>query len=72
MNKTNGLKYNNYPGNLKEGDIIEVIVDMQKGTLSFKINDINYGIACNKIPLNEQLYPVVLINDLNQIVEIID
>jgi len=27
-NKNKALKYNNYPGNLKEGDIIEVNVDM--------------------------------------------
>ena len=42
------------------------------GTLSFKVNDINYGIACSSIPNDIQLYPVINICDLNQIVEIID
>ena len=37
---------NNKKGNLKEGDIIEVIVDRLNGTLSFKVNDIDYGITC--------------------------
>ena len=63
---------NNYTGKLKEGDIIEVIVDRINGTLSFKVNDINYGIACSSIPNDIQLYPVINIHDLNQIVEIID
>ena len=64
--------FNNYPGNLKEGDIIEVIVDMTKGTLSFKINNIDYGLTCSDIPANKELYPIVLIHDMNQIVEILD
>ena len=71
-NKTKQIKYNNYPGNLNEGDIIEVTVDMNRRTLSFKINGIDYGIACDDIPIDEQLYPIVLINDMNQMVEIVD
>ena len=71
-NKNKALKYNNYPGNLKEGDIIEITVDMNRRTLSFKINGIDYGIACDDISINEQLYPIILINDMNQIVEIVD
>ena len=61
-----------YPGNLKEGDIIKVIVDMKNGILSFKINNSNYNIQCSNIPINEELYPIVLINDMNQMVEILD
>ena len=72
LNKKKELTYNNYPGNLKEGDIIEVIVDMNLGTLSFKINGIDYGVAFNDISLDEKLYPIVLINDMNQIVEIVE
>ena len=65
--------YNNNPKEkLKEGDIIEVIIDRLNGTLSFKINDIGYGIACSDIPKDIQLYPVINIYDSNQIVEIID
>ena len=71
-NKTKQIKYNNYPGNLNEGDIIEVTIDMDRRTLSFKINGIDYGIACDDIPIDEQLYPIVLINYMNQMVEIVD
>lgn len=66
------IGYNNYPGNLKEGDIIEVIINREVGELSFKINDIDYGIACSNIPNEDILYPIVLIHDMNQIVEILD
>ena len=64
--------YNNHNYKvLNKGDIIEVIVDRQLGNLSFSINGENYGIACSEIPKDEILYPVVMINDQNQIVEII-
>ena len=64
-------KYNNHSGKLKKGDIIEVIIDREIGNLSFAVNGLNYGIACSEIPKNEQLYPIVMINDENQIVEIV-
>ena len=70
--KKKSIKYNNYPGNLKEGDIIEVIVDMSDRILSFTINGIDYGVAFNDIPVKEKLYPIVLINNINQIVEIME
>ena len=49
-----------YKGNkkLKEGDIVEVIMNNITGELSFSVNDINYGVAC-KIPLNIDLSPFV-------------
>ena len=43
---------------LKEGDIVEVIMNNITGELSFSVNDINYGVAC-KIPLNIDLSPFV-------------
>lgn len=45
---------------------------MKNGILSFKINNSNYNIQCSNIPINEELYPIVLINDMNQMVEILD
>ena len=64
--------YNNLESKkLKKGDIIEVIIDRQLGNLSFAINDINYGIACSEIPKEDILFPIVMINDQNQIGEII-
>ena len=71
LDNKNGIPLN-YPGNLKEGDIIKVIVDMKNGILSFIINNSNYNIQCSNIPINEELYPIVLINDMNQMVEILD
>ena len=67
----NKINYNNHSGKLKKGDIIEVIVDRNNGNLSFSVNDINYGIANCSIPKEDTLYPVVLINDQNQSIEIV-
>ena len=50
-------KYQKNSGQLKEGDIIEVIVDRISGNLSFSVNDLDYGIACSQIPKEEKLYP---------------
>ena len=66
----NNSKYLDYK-KLNKGDIIEVIADRKKGTLSFGVNGKNYGLTNVKIPENEELYPVVLINDQNQTVEIV-
>ena len=67
-----GTRYNNKKQKtLKKGDIIEVIVDRKLGNLSFAINGENYGIACSEIPKEDTLYPIVMINDENQIVEIV-
>ena len=64
--------YNNNKGKLKKGDTIEVIVDRKNRTLSFSVNDSNYGNAYSQIPKNEILYPIVMINDENQIVELLN
>ena len=50
--------YNGNIGKIKEGDIIEVIMNTMNGELSFSVNDINYGSAC-KIPMNIDLSPFI-------------
>ena len=45
--------YIGHSGRLKEGDIIEVIVDRISESLSFLVNDIDYGIAFTEIPKDE-------------------
>ena len=62
-------KYNS--GKLKKGDIIEVIVDRKVGNISYSVNGKNYGIAYSQISKEDVLYPIVHINDQNQIVEIL-
>ena len=64
-------EYNNHSGKLKQGDIVEVIADRKTGNLSFSVNDINYGITNISIPKEDSLFPVVMINDQNQKVEIV-
>ena len=61
--------YNGHSGRLKEGDIIEVIIDRISGSLSFLVNDIDYGIAFTEIPKVEILYPVIMLCIQCQIVE---
>eukprot|EP00833_Pecoramyces_ruminatium_P013283 jgi/Orpsp1_1/1187315/evm.model.d7180000056836.1 len=66
------INYNNHSGRLKKNDIIEVTVDRIKGTLSFAVNGIDYGIAYSGIPSTEKLYPIVLITYTNQTVELLN
>ena len=63
--------YNKY-GELKNGDVVEVIVDRIQGNLSFAVNEINFGIACSNIPFDMILFPVVCIHDEFESVEIIE
>ena len=64
--------YNNLNNQIiKEGDIIEVIVDRKLGNLSFSLNDINLGLACSSIPKEEALYPAIVSYEQGLIVEII-
>ena len=56
---------------IKNNDIIEILVDRKKGTLSFSINNVSYGIAANNIPKDENLYPVINMYEENQSVELL-
>ena len=65
-------EYNNHSGRLKKGDIIETTVNRKLGTLSFAVNGTDYGIAYSKISMEDTLYPIVMIYDQNQTVELFD
>lgn len=65
-------EYNKHSGSLKKGDIIETTVNRKLGTLSFAVNGKDYGIAYSKIPMEDTLYPFVMICDQNQTVELFD
>lgn len=56
---------------LKEGDIVEVIMNTINGELSFVVNGQNYGVAC-KVPLNKDLSPFVLIYDQGESIELLN
>ena len=56
---------------LKEGDIIEVIMNNINGELSFSVNDFNCGVA-STIPLDIDLSPVVLIHDQGDSIELLN
>ena len=71
IKKGENIKYFNYSGKLKNGDIVGVFVDRQEGTLSFSVNNKNYGIAFSEIPKEEELYPIVIIFPQGNIVEIV-
>ena len=43
----------------KNGDIIEIIVDLEKGELSYILNDIDLGIFCDNIDKNINYVPFV-------------
>ena len=63
--------YTDQTQKLNIGDIVEVIVDRIKGDLSFEVNGKNLGSTGVKIPKDMELFPIVLINDENQSVEIV-
>ena len=65
------LEYNHLKGNLKKGDIVEVIIDRKLNNLSFSINGVNQGIACSQIPREDILYPTVIIYEQNHSIELI-
>ena len=69
--KGNSSNYNNHKEKLKEGDIIEVIVDRKLGNLSFAVNGINYGIAYSNIPKEDELYPSIVLFEQGLSVEIV-
>ena len=70
--KTSEKDYINGNKKLKNGDIVEVLIDRKNGHLSFAINGVNYGIACKDIPKEDELYPVINIYDQNQSIEILN
>lgn len=49
-----------------------VIMDTEKGELSFAFNCVNYGVAYEGIPLDKPLVPCVIIGGLNDSVELSD
>ena len=63
--------YNGHNGQLKEGDIVEVIMNTINGELSFSINGVNYGIAC-RIPLDIELSPFVNIYHQGESIELLN
>ena len=56
---------------VKEGDIVKVIMNTINGELSFSVNGILYGVACN-IPLNTDLSPFVLLRKQGNSIELLN
>ena len=69
--KGKSLDYRYNKVQIKQDDIVTVIVDRIKGNLSFYLNDINLGIVCSNIPLNEELYPAIILYEQGQNVEVV-
>ena len=69
---TSLYKYQNFKKEkINKGDIVTFIVDLNKGSLSVKKNDISLGVLYD-IPKNEDLVPSVLIFYEGDEIEIID
>ena len=69
--KGKSLDYRYNKVQIKQDDIVTVIVDRIKGNLSFYLNDINLGIVCSNIPSCEELYPAIILYEQGQNVEIV-
>ena len=71
INSGNQTQYKENNGKLKEGDIIEVIMNTINGELSFSINGENYRVAC-KISLDINLSPFALIYHEGESIELLN
>ena len=71
LKNNKNINYNHHNEVIKEGDIIEVIVDRKNGNLSFSLNNINYGIACSTIPKEDILYPTIVLFEQGLSVELV-
>ena len=69
----NSANFTNYKESrrLKEGEIVEVIMNTKNGELSFAVGEKNYGVAC-KIPLDIDLSPIVLIYEKGDSIELLN
>ena len=65
--------YNNKKTNLNIiNESIEIIMDMNKGSLKFIIDSEDKGESYNNIPLDKPLIPVFLLYDKNDSIEVIE
>lgn len=58
-------------GRLKEGSVVTMRVDAEKGTISFGVDGRELCTAYEEIPLDKALYPTVIISSLGDSIEII-
>ena len=70
--KEKTLNYNNHEEKLKKDDVIEVIVDRISNKLSFTVNDVNFGVACENLPKEEALFPTLYLYQNNHSVELLN
>ena len=62
--KNRGKEYGQRKGwgkYVREGDSVGVVMDTAKGELSFAVNEVNYGVAYEGIPLDKPLVPCVFL-----------
>ena len=58
------------PGFGGQNDVVEMILDMNNHTISYKVNDEDYGIACNK--MNKDKYRLVInFDDVDDEIELL-
>ena len=73
MNKHNLGKYtevNNHK--VKANDMIEVVVDLEKGKLSYSINDTDFGVFCDNIDLNIDYVPFIEMIDVGSEITLVE
>jgi len=56
---------------LQPNDQVTVIVDLERGELAIRINNINLGIIWNKLPMGVPLYPAVSPYGTTEIIELL-
>lgn len=55
----------------KSKDVICVTMDTSTGTLSFSVNGVDFGVACDEIPTDIDVVPIVLMYQTDDCVELV-
>ena len=58
-------------GYVRDGDTVGVVMDMERGDLSFVLNGVNLGVAFSGIPRDEPLVPCAVLTSRDSAIEFV-
>ena len=58
-------------GYVRDGDTVGIVMDMERGDLSFVLNGVNLGVAFSGIPRDEPLVPCAVLTSRDSAIEFV-